>query len=476
MAQHPNLIGGEWRTGESFPNINPSNLNDVIGEYARATIADCRDAITAARGAAKDWGLTPPQVRADLLYKVSAAIEAESARLADLLAREEGKTLREASGEVVRAMNIFRFYAGEALRGPGERYDSSRPGIEIQVTREPVGVVGLITPWNFPIGIPAWKIAPALAWGNTVVFKPADLVPGCAWELARIIHEAGIPPGVFNLVMGRGTDVGAEIIHNPGVDAVSFTGSVETGAKVLQGAALRGAKVQMEMGGKNPLVVLADADIDRAVQVALDGAYFGTGQRCTASSRLIIEDAIHDKFVTCLIEALSAQIVDDARKPGTTIGPVVDERQFEQDLRYIEIGRGEAHLAWGGQPLKRATRGFFLQPALFTEASNDMVIAKEEIFGPIAAVIRVKDYDEALAVANDTRFGLSAGICTTSLKYAQHFRRHANAGMVMVNCPTAGVDYHTAFGGRKASSYGSREQGPYAVEFYTTVKTAYQAM
>ncbi|WP_425466732.1 aldehyde dehydrogenase family protein [Pigmentiphaga humi] len=473
---HPNLIGGEWRTGEPFLNINPSDLGDVIGEYARATVADCRDAIAAARGAGKAWGLTPPQARADLLYKVAAGIEAEAGKLADLLAREEGKTLREAAGEVLRAVQLFRFYAGEALRGPGERYDSSRPGIEIQVTREPVGVVGLITPWNFPIGIPTWKIAPALAWGNAVVLKPADLVPGCAWELARIIHEAGAPPGVFNLVMGRGSVVGAEIIDNPGVDAISFTGSVETGAKVLQGAAARGAKVQMEMGGKNPLVVLADADIDRAVQVALDGAYYGTGQRCTASSRLIVEDAIHDRFVAGLAEALAAQVVDDARKPGTTIGPVVDQRQYEQDLRYLDIGRGEAHLAWGGAPLERATRGFYLQPALFTEVRNDMTIAREEIFGPVAAVIRVKDYEEALAVANDTPFGLSAGICTTSLKHAQHFRRHAEAGMVMVNCPTAGVDYTAAFGGRKASSYGSREQGRYAVEFYTTVKTAYQAM
>ncbi|MDX3904363.1 MAG: aldehyde dehydrogenase family protein [Pigmentiphaga sp.] len=476
MARHPNLIGGEWRTGEPFLNINPSDLDDIIGEYARATVEDCREAIAAARSAGKAWGLAPPQTRADLLYKVAAGIEAEAGQLADLLAREEGKTLREAAGEVLRAVHLFRFYAGEALRGPGERYDSSRPGIEIQVTREPVGVVGLITPWNFPLGIPAWKIAPALAWGNAVVLKPADLVPGCAWELARIIHEAGVPPGVFNLVMGRGSVVGAEIIDNPGVDAVSFTGSVQTGAKVLQGTALRGAKVQMEMGGKNPLVVLADADIDRAVQVALDGAYYGTGQRCTASSRLIVEDAIHDKFVAGLTKALAAQVVDDARKPGTTIGPVVDQRQYEQDLRYLDIGRGEAQLAWGGMPLERATRGYYLQPALFTEARNDMTIARDEIFGPVAAVIRVRDYEEALAIANDTPFGLSAGICTTSLKYAQHFRRHAQAGMVMVNCPTAGVDYTAAFGGRKASSYGSREQGRYAVEFYTTVKTAYQAI
>ena len=475
MALHRNLIAGEWRDGDAFVNVNPSDLNDVIGEYARASIQDTRDAIAAAQEAGRRWGLTSPQVRADALTRIAAAIEARVEDLGDLLAREEGKTLAEAKGEVARSAQLFRFYAGEALRGHGDRYESARPGVEIQISREPMGVIGLITPWNFPMGIPTWKIAPALAWGNAVVLKPADLVPGSAWELAKIIHEAGVPAGVFNLVMGRGAVVGAEIIANPGVNAISFTGSVDTGAKVLQGAAARNAKVQMEMGGKNPLVVLADADIDRAAQVALDGAFYQTGQRCTASSRLIVEEAAHDRFVARLTELLAAQVVDDARKPGTTIGPVVDEKQLAQDIRYIDIGRNEANLAWGGERLNRATPGHYLQPALFTEVTNDMTIAREEIFGPVGAVIRVKGYDEALAVANDTAFGLSAGICTSSIKHAQHFRRHADAGMVMVNVPTAGGDYFAAFGGRKASSYGSREQGRYAVEFYTTVKTTYQA-
>lgn len=476
MPLYRNLIAGEWREGDAFANVNPSDLNDVIGEYSRASVQDTRDAIAAAREAGRRWGLTSPQVRADALTRIAAGIEARVAELGDLLAREEGKTLAEARGEAARSAQLFRFYAGEALRGPGERYDSARPGVEIQISREPVGVVGLITPWNFPIGIPSWKIAPALAWGNAVVLKPADLVPGSAWELARIIHDAGVPAGVFNLVMGRGTVVGAEIIANPGVDAISFTGSTATGAQILQGAAARGAKVQMEMGGKNPLVVLADADLDRAAQVALDGAFYQTGQRCTASSRLIVEEGVHDPFVAKLTELLGAQVVDDARKDGTTVGPVVDERQLAQDMRYIDVGRNEATLAWGGERLSRATPGHYLQPALFTEVANDMTIAQEEIFGPVAAVIRVKDYEEALAVANDTPYGLSAGICTSSLKHAQHFRRHAEAGMVMVNVPTAGGDYFAAFGGRKASSYGSREQGRHAVEFYTTVKTTYQAV
>ncbi|MBB6465610.1 aldehyde dehydrogenase (NAD+) [Aminobacter lissarensis] len=469
-----NLIDGEWRDGDPFANINPSNLDDVVGEYARASLDDTRDAIAAASRAFWGWSLTTPQTRAGYLEKIAAGIEARCGALADLLAREEGKTLREATGEVIRAAQLFRFYAGEVLRTPGERLDSAREGVEIQVTREPVGVVGLITPWNFPIAIPAWKIAPALAFGNTVVFKPAELVPGCAWELAHLIHDAGIPAGVFNLVMGRGSVVGAEITSNPQVNAISFTGSTTTGSGILTTASARLAKVQMEMGGKNPLVILNDADLPRAVQAALDGAFYSTGQRCTASSRLIVEAGIHDRFVGALTEALASQVVGDARNADTTIGPVVDERQLAQDLRYIDLGKSEgAHLAFGGEVLSRPTRGHYLSPALFTEANNQMRVCREEIFGPVATVIRAANYEEALHLANDTEFGLSAGICTSSLARSMHFRRNVQAGMVMVNLPTAGVDYTAPFGGRKGSSYGSREQGRYAVEFYTTVKTAY---
>jgi aldehyde dehydrogenase (NAD+) len=353
---------------------------------------------------------------------------------------------------------------------------SVRPGIGVEMTREAVGVVGLITPWNFPIAIPAWKIAPALAYGNAVVFKPADLVPGCGHALAEIIARSGIPAGVFNLVMGRGSVVGQTFLTHPDVAAVSFTGSVETGRKVAQAcvAATPMKKVQLEMGGKNPLVVLDDADLKVAVECAVNGAFFSTGQRCTASSRLIVTTGIHDAFVKALTERLQGLIVDDALKAGTHIGPVVDQSQLDQDERYIRIGRDEgAKLAWGGERLNRATPGFYLQPALFTDVDNRMRIAREEIFGPVAAVIPAKNYDEALALANDTEFGLSAGICTSSLKHAAHFRRNSEAGMVMVNLPTAGVDYHVPFGGRKGSSYGPREQGAYAREFYTTVKTSY---
>jgi aldehyde dehydrogenase (NAD+) len=340
--------------------------------------------------------------------------------------------------------------------------------------REPLGVVGLITPWNFPIAIPAWKAAPALAYGNAVILKPAALVPASAWALVDILVRAGVPEGVLGLVFGPGGEIGSALVESDGVDAISFTGSVETGRGIAVACAERGVRVQLEMGGKNPLVVLDDADLEIAVDCALQGAYFSTGQRCTASSRLIVGEGIHDRFVARLVERLRETQVGNALDPATAIGPVVDERQLQQDIDYLAIGRDEgAELAFGGRRLERATQGHFLEPALFVGATNDMRIAREEIFGPVAAVIRVAGYDEALAVANDTQFGLCSGICTTSLRHAAHYRRHADAGMVMVNLPTAGVDFHVPFGGRKGSSYGPREQGSYAREFYTQVKTAY---
>ena len=388
----------------------------------------------------------------------------------DALVTDVGST----KGETVRAAQIFDFFAGECLRLTGETVPSVRPGVGVEMTREAVGVVGLITPWNFPIAIPAWKIAPALAYGNTVVLKPADLVPGCAWAIVDILHRAGLPDGVLNLVMGKGSVVGQAILDSPDVSAISFTGSQATGTRVAEASVKVMRRFQLEMGGKNPLVVLDDADLGVAVECAVNGAFFSTGQRCTASSRLIVTQGIHDRFVAAVAERLKTLKVDDPLKEGTQIGPVVDASQLKQDEDYIAIGRKEgAELAAGGERLKRDTEGFFLSPALFVGATNEMRISREEIFGPVAGVIKVKDYDEALHVANDTPFGLSSGICTTSLKYASHFKRNAEAGMVMVNLPTAGVDYHVPFGGSKGSSYGPREQGKYAAEFFTTVKTAY---
>ena len=475
MQTYDNYISGEWLTSVSTtPNRNPSNLADVIGEYAQADAEQAKGAIAAAAKAFPAWAMGSIQERANSLDKIGSEILARKDELGRLLSREEGKTLPEGVGEVTRAGQIFRFFAGEVVRMSGEKLASIRPGVEIEVTREPIGVIGIITPWNFPIAIPAWKIAPALAYGNTVVFKPADFVPGCAWALADIIARAGLPPGVFNLVMGRGSVVGETIVNHPSVTAISFTGSVSTGRGIAAKAIARMAKLQLEMGGKNPLVVLDDADLKVAVECAANSAFFSTGQRCTAASRLIVTKGIHDKFVAALTERLSGLKVDDALKAGTDVGPVVDQSQLDQDLKYLTIGKEEgAKLAFGGERLKRDAPGFYLQPALFTGVTNNMRIAREEIFGPVAAVIRVNDYAEALVTANETEFGLSAGVCTTSLKYASDFKRNAEAGMVMVNLPIAGVDYHVPFGGRKGSSFGPREQGKYAAEFYTAVKTAY---
>ncbi len=472
-----NYIAGEWiASAATTLDRNPSNLSDVIGEYAQADAGQAEGAIAAAARAFAAWSTGSIQDRANSLDKIGSEILARKEELGRLLSREEGKTLPEGVGEVARAGQIFRFFAGEVVRMAGEKLPSVRPGVEVEVTREPIGVIGILTPWNFPIAIPAWKIAPALAYGNTVVFKPADFVPGSAWALAEIIARAGIPPGVFNLVMGRGSVVGETLVNHPAIAAISFTGSVGTGRAIAAKAIARMAKLQLEMGGKNPLIVLDDADLPTAVNVAVQGAYYSTGQRCTASSRLIVTDGIHDRFVAAVAEKVGSLKVDDALAPGTDIGPVVDQSQLDQDISYLDIGRREgARLVLGGERLKRVHEGYYLAPALFTDASNAMRIAREEIFGPVAAVIRAKDYDEALAMANDTEFGLSAGIVTTSLRHAAHFKRYMQAGMVMVNLPTAGVDYHVPFGGRKGSSYGSREQGRYAAEFFTTVKTAYIA-
>lgn len=474
MTLHQNLIAGEWVGGDGVANINPSNTNDVVGEYARATADDAKAAIAAAKAAFPAWSRSGILERHAILKKTADEIMARKDELGRLLSREEGKTLAEGIGETVRAGQIFEFFAGECLRLAGEVIPSVRPNIGVEITREPVGVVGIITPWNFPIAIPAWKIAPALAYGNAVVFKPAELVPGCSWAIVDILHRAGLPKGVLNLVMGKGSVVGQAMLDSPDVQAITFTGSVGTGKRVAMASVEHNRKFQLEMGGKNPFVVLDDADLSVAVEAAVNSAFFSTGQRCTASSRIIVTEGIHDKFVAAMGERMQGLVVDDALKPGTHIGPVVDQSQLNQDTDYIAIGKQEgAKLAFGGELITRDTPGFYLQPALFTEAHNQMRIAREEVFGPVAAVIRVKDYEEALAVANDTPFGLSSGIATTSLKHATHFKRNAEAGMVMVNLPTAGVDFHVPFGGRKGSSYGPREQGKYAAEFYTTVKTAY---
>jgi alpha-ketoglutaric semialdehyde dehydrogenase len=460
---------------EERPDVNPSDLGDVVAvasiggpEVAQAAVAAAADAFPA-------WSRTTPWQRAEVLDRAGTEVMARADELGDLLAREEGKTYPEARGEVVRAAQILKYFAGVALQPHGQALDSVRPGIEVTVTREPVGVVSVITPWNFPIAIPAWKIAPALAFGNTVVFKPADLVPASAWELVDILDRAGLPAGVLNLVLGRGSKVGPVLTGDPAVSAITFTGSVDTGRGILGSTAGRGVKVQLELGGKNPLVVTGRASLDVAVECAMQGGFGSTGQRCTASSILVVTDDIHDAFVDAMTARMRAWRVGDARAADVDMGPVVDDGQLGQDLRYLDVARAEGADIVGGVPVDAGTSGHFLAPALAIGTSIGDTINREEVFGPVMSVVRVADYGQALDAANASTMNLSAGICTTDLAEASHFKRNSRAGMVMVNLPTAGVDFHVPFGGRGESSHGPREQGTAAVEFFTTSKTAYTA-
>jgi aldehyde dehydrogenase (NAD+) len=467
-------IGGEEVAAET-PNrsINPSNTDEVVAFYPGGGKTEIDAAAGAARAAFPGWSQASPEIRSDLLDKVGSTIMTRAKELGELLSREEGKTLPEGIGEVMRAARIFKYFAGEALRRHGQTLESTRPGLDVATYREAVGVYGLITPWNFPIAIPAWKAAPALAFGNTVVLKPASSTPATAHALAAIIHECGAPAGVFNLVMGEG-GVGGAIVDHPEVDAISFTGSQGVGARIAEAAIRRPARLQLEMGGKNPLVVLDDADLDRAVACAIDGGFFATGQRCTASSRVIVTEGIHDRFVEALAERARGLKVGDSLDPTTQIGPVVSESQLEQDLAYIRIATDEGgRLVTGGELISMPTPGYYLSPAVVADTDPDMRINCEEVFGPVVSTVRVRNYEEALDIANRGEFGLSAGIVTTSLKHARHFRKHIRAGMVMINLPTAGVDYHVPFGGSRKSSYGAREQGFAAVEYYTQTKTVY---
>jgi aldehyde dehydrogenase (NAD+) len=470
-----NLIGGEWVEGvTTVLDRSPSDRSDVVGEFAVADEAQVDASIAAAVDAAPGWAAATPMERSTVLETAGLELAARAEQLGEQLAREEGKPRAEAIGEVQRASQIFRFFAGEALRIAGEHQRSVRPGVDVDVLREPLGVVGIITPWNFPIAIPAWKVAPALAYGCTVVCKPAELVPASTWSMVDAIARAGAPAGVCNLVNGPGSVVGARLVQDPRVRGVSFTGSQAVGAGVAAGLAARFGRSQLEMGGKNPLVVLDDADLEVAVDCAVQGAFFQTGQRCTASSRLIVTAGIHDRFVDATIERMRTLRVGNALADDTQIGPVVSDEQLQQDLEYLEIGEKEgADRAFGGAQLERDTEGYYLEPALLVGTTNDMRINREEIFGPIASVVRADDADHALALANDTEFGLSAGVCTTSLKHAAMFRDGLQAGIVAINLPTAGVDHHVPFGGTKGSSSGPREQGRYAAEFFTTVKTTY---
>ena len=470
-------IDGRWETGASeIENRNPSDVSDLIGSYAQAGADQLDTALAAAGTAQKAWWSAGIQKRHDVLMAIGTELMARAEELGRIVSREEGKPLAEGKGEVYRAGQFFTYYAGECLRNQGDLAESVRPGVEIDVRREPIGVVAIISPWNFPVATPAWKIAPALAFGNAVVWKPANLTPASAVALTEIIAKQDIPAGLFNLVAGPGRDVGQRLVESRDVAAISFTGSVPVGRGIAASAIQNMTKVQMEMGSKNPMVIMDDADLDLAVACASGAAFGATGQKCTAASRLIVHEAIHDAFVEKLVKAAEALKVGHALAEGTQLGPVVSETQLKQNLEYIDIGKSEgAELLTGGTRLERTTQGYYMAPAVFANSSNAMRINREEMFAPIACVIKVGSYEEALATVNDTRFGLTSGIVTRSLARASHFRRHARTGCVMVNLPTAGTDYHVPFGGRGDSSYGPREQGSYAKDFYTTVKTAYIA-
>ncbi|KUJ77157.1 aldehyde dehydrogenase family protein [Ruegeria profundi] len=470
-------IDGRWQNGAGeIENRNPSDVSDLIGTFAQASADQLDTALDAAKRAQKIWWAAGIQKRHDVLMAIGTELMARADEIGRLVSREEGKPLAEGRGEVYRAGQFFTYYAAECLRGHGDLAESVRPGVEIDVRREPVGVVAIISPWNFPVATPAWKIAPALAFGNAVVWKPANLTPASAVALTEIIAKQDIPAGLFNLVAGPGRDVGQRLVESRNVAAISFTGSVPVGRGIAASAIGNMTKVQMEMGSKNPMLIMEDADLELAVTHAAGAAFGATGQKCTAASRLIVHAAIHDEFVSRLVKATEAFQVGHALEDGTQLGPVVSEGQLEQNLNYIQIGRDEgAELLTGGDRLERATEGYYMAPAVFAGTTNDMRINREEMFAPITCVIKAESYDEALAIANDSDFGLTAGIMTRSLARASHFRANMQAGCVMVNLPTAGTDYHVPFGGRGASSYGPREQGSYAAEFYTTVKTAYVA-
>ena len=470
-----NYIAGQWQAGESdVENRNPSDLTDLIGVYAQASSDQLQQTLEQARAAQKEWAAYGLERRQAVLMAIGNEMMANAETLGTLLSREEGKPLAEGKGEVYRAGQFFTYYAAECLRLTGENADSVRDGVEIDVRREPVGTVAVISPWNFPTATASWKIAPALCYGNAVVWKPANITPASAVALTEIIAKQDIPKGLFSLVMGAGSSIGSQLVESKMIDAISFTGSVPVGKGIAAAAIQNLTRVQMEMGSKNALAVMDDGDLDLAVTVALGGAFGGSGQKCTASSRLVVHQNVHDAFVEKLIDGAKAMKVGHALEEGTQIGPVVSESQLSENLAYAELGQSEgAELACGGVELEMPNKGYYMSPGVFLNTTNDMQINRDEMFAPLTSVIKVSGYEEALAVVNDTNFGLTSGIVTRDIARATHFRRHARTGVVTVNLPTAGTDYHVPFGGRGDSSYGPREQGKIAAEFYTIVKTAY---
>jgi len=469
-------IAGEWQSGIStVANINPSDISESLGDFAQASEAQVQQAISAAKYAQPEWEKTPLERKQTVLQAIGDELIARCDELGRLLSREEGKPFAEGRGEIYRAGQFFQYFAAEVLRQIGDTAASVRPGVSVEVTREAVGVIAIISPWNFPTATAAWKIAPALAFGNSVIWKPANLTPASAVALTEIIHRQGIPAGTFNLLLGSGSVVGDTLINSKEINGVSFTGSVDTGRKVATATAPNFVRCQLEMGSKNALVIADDADLETAVEAAIAGSFSSSGQKCTASSRLVVMDGIHDAFVDALIKRMGDLSVGHALKEGVFMGPVVDSKQLESNFSWINKARQSgAELAFGGERLNLEHEGYYMSPTLFVNTKNSWEVNQEEVFAPLTSVIRVANLEEAIATTNDTRFGLTSGIITQSLRSSAMFKQQAQSGCVMVNLGTAGTDYHVPFGGRKESSFGPREQGQYAKEFYTIVKTAYQ--
>ncbi len=479
MDTYKNFINGKWiesASTKTVNNINPANTDDVIGTNRQATREEARAAVEAAAEAFEGWRRTPAPTRGKIVAKAARLMEAAKEELAATLTREEGKTIGEARGELQRSINVAEFCAGEARRMNGETIFSELPSNFVYTIKQPLGVVACVTPWNFPVAIPTWKLSPAWVAGNTVVFIPASITPATAVRIVQIFEEAGLPPGVLNLILGSGSEAGDEIIGHPAVKAVSFTGSNPVGIRLYEQVSHRGAKCQCEMGGKNPVVVLEDADMDLAVENTAQGAFGSTGQRCTATSRAIVIDKIADEFVDRISKRAQSMRLGDGMDPKTEIGPSVDEGQFKTVLEYLNIGREDgATLMCGGE---RATgngldKGFIVQPTVFDRVTPDMRIAREEIFGPVLGVIRVKDFEEAMQVANDTEFGLSSSIFTNDVGHMFRFVEEIETGMTHVNSPTTGGEAHIPFGGIKGTGIGEREQGSTALDFYTELKVVY---
>ncbi|MCO5215337.1 MAG: aldehyde dehydrogenase family protein [Thermomicrobiales bacterium] len=484
MAQHElrdgapvygNYINGEWvHTDATFEVRNPANREEIVAHMAVGGPADVTTAVDAAAEAFKTWSRTGALERANILYKAADLLVQRSAEIGRVLTREEGKTIKEGVGEALRAANIMRYYAGETLQPNGDHYPSANPKTMLYSVREPLGVVGLITPWNFPIAIPVWKTAPAIAFGNTVVFKPASAAPVCAMLMAEILEDAGLPKGVVNVVTGPAGGVGNALVDDPRVAAISFTGSGVVGNRIRIKAANRGAKVQLELGGKNPAIVLADADMTQAVQQVVAGAMNSTGQKCTATSRAIVDRRIAAEFTDLLQQRLSTLVVGDPLDEATQMGPLIDDASADRLMKEIAAAKEtDAQHVMGGDRPDELAQGAFVTPTLFTNVSSDSRMGQEEYFGPLLGVIPVDDMDEAMDVANSVKYGLSASIFTRDLGKAMRFAREIQAGMVHINSETAGAEYQLPFGGYKGSSSYSREQGKAAVEFYTQTKTVF---